>query len=412
MNILEEALQTIEPLARAKEISLAVEEIDVPALVVDRDKIIQVLLNLLGNAVKFTNANGRITVSVDKVSLPEKPGIIKDYVAIRVNDTGLGIKEEDLQNIFQEFVQIDSSATRRHGGTGLGLPISRHLVEMHGGRIWVESQFGQGSTFTFILPLSETEATEETATALPGRQVLGLTRRSGLIHVLRESLNSLGFLFQAEPMVDTIVAEAAKSRPAAIVLDVLLAGTQLWEALVALRSNDKTSSIPVLPVAFADDGRSGLVLGPAEFLKQPCLAEEFNQVLQSLAPWIKYKEALIIDPDPEAAARWSSFLAEDGFETTLAGSGEEGVRNLENLLPGLILINMNLTPGDFVRLITFIRSQGESLSVPLLCLLPENLDLAAEKDMQAHLRQALNPKKFPYSDFLRQLKRFFSHLAA
>jgi DNA-binding response OmpR family regulator len=120
---------------------------------------------------------------------------------------------------------------------------------------------------------------------------------------------------------------------------------------------------------------------------------------------------LIIDPDPEAAARWSSFLAEDGFETTLAGSGEEGIRNLENLLPGLILINMNLAPGDFVRLISFVRSQGESLSVPLLCLLPENLDPAAEKDMQAQLQQALNPKKFPYSDFLRQLKRFFSHLA-
>ena len=206
-------------------------------------------MNLLGNAVKFTDSHGRITVNLDKVSLPEKPGVIKDYIAIRVSDTGIGIKEEDLQNIFQEFVQIDSSATRRHGGTGLGLPISRHLVEMHGGRIWVESEYGKGSTFTFILPIPETEAKPETPAEaiLPGRLVLGLTRRGGLIHVLRESLTSLGFLFDAKPMVDNIVAEAAKTRPAAIIIDLLSSGTQLWEALVNLRSNEKTSSVPSTP---------------------------------------------------------------------------------------------------------------------------------------------------------------------
>jgi len=411
-DTLEEALQTIEPLARAKEIGLEIEATDVPLLLVDRDKIIQVLLNLLGNAVKFTSAHGRIIVNLDKVSLPEKPGVLHDYVAIRVKDTGIGIKEEDLKNIFQEFVQIDSSATRRHGGTGLGLPISRHLVEMHGGRIWVESEFGKGSTFTFILPISDISAKPETPAekVLPGRLVLGLTRRGGLIHILKESLTPLGFLFLAEPMVDTLVAEAVKSRPATIIIDLLSSGTKLWEALVNLRSNDKTGTVPLLPVAFADDGRSGLVLGPAEFLRQPCLAEEFNQVLQSLVPWINYKEALIIDPDTEAANRWSSFLSEDGFETTLALSGEEGIRNLENLLPGLILINMNLAPDEFVRLVSFIRSQGESISVPLLCLLPEKLGPAAEKDMQTHFQKALNPDKFPVSMFIRQLKRFFSHL--
>ena len=132
-------------------------------------------MNLLGNAIKFTDSHGRITLSLDKVSLPEKPGVMKDYMAVRVKDTGIGIKEEDLQNIFQEFVQIDSSATRRHGGTGLGLPISRHLVEMHGGRIWVESEYGKGSSFTFILPIPETEAKPGT----PAEEVLARTSGSG-----------------------------------------------------------------------------------------------------------------------------------------------------------------------------------------------------------------------------------------
>ena len=164
-------------------------------------------------------------------------------------------------------------------------------------------------------------------------------------------------------------------------------GTQLWEALVNLRSNEKTISVPLLPVAFADDGRSGLVLGPAEFLKQPCLAEEFNQALQSLTTWITYKEALVIDPDPEAAHRWSTFLVDEGFEITLARGGEEGIRNLENLLPGLILVNMNMAADEFVRIVSFIRSQGETISVPLLCLLPEDLDPAGQKAIQENFQQ-------------------------
>jgi signal transduction histidine kinase/DNA-binding response OmpR family regulator len=413
-EILEEALQTVEPLARAKEISLKIEESEVPPLLVDRDKIIQVLLNLLGNAVKFTDSHGHITVILDKVSLPINPGVMKDYVAIRVSDTGIGIHENDLQNIFKEFVQIDSSATRRHGGTGLGLPISRHLVEMHDGRIWVESEYGKGSTFTFILPIPETETRPEipAETIMPGRLVLGLTRRGGLIHVLKDSLKSLGFSFQANPMVDNILAEAAKTPTAAIIIDLLSSFTQLGEALVNLRTHEKTKTIPLLPVAFTDDGRSGLILGPADFLKQPCLAEEFRQALESLFPWITYKEALIIDPDREAAGRWSTFLADEGFETTLAAGGEEGIRNLENLLPGLILVNMNLPPGEFVRVVSFIRSQGETLSVPLLCMLPEVFGPVEQKAMQKHFQQTLNPKTFPIANFTRQIKRFFSQLAA
>ncbi|WP_449244968.1 ATP-binding protein [Desulfobacca acetoxidans] len=412
-EILSEALQVVEPLARAKEISLKVEESEVPLVIVDRDKIIQVLLNLLSNAVKFTDSHGLITINLNTVSLPESHGLIKDYAAVRISDTGIGIKEDDLQNIFQEFVQIDSSATRRHGGTGLGLPISRHLVEMHGGRIWVESEYGKGSTFTFILPLPtpKSEAAIPSEEVLGGRQVLGLTRRGGLIHVLRDTLSSLGFVFQTEPMVDTVLQEAGRNHPAAIVLDMLGKGMLLGETLRQLRTYKDTRTVPILPVAFSDDGRSGLVLGPVEFLKQPFTAEEFSQSLKGLESWITYKEALVIDADPEAGARWSTFLAEEGFETTTATGGEEGIRHLENLLPGLIVLNLNLPPSDSVRVTAFVRSQGEMLTVPLFFLLPIDLGPTSELILQEQFRQTLNTNKFPLANFIRQLKRYFSHIA-
>jgi PleD family two-component response regulator len=152
-------------------------------------------------------------------------------------------------------------------------------------------------------------------------------------------------------------------------------------------------------------------LGPAEFLKQTCTAEEFTKAVQNLASWIEYQEALIIDPDAEAGSRLSTFLMEEGFETTLARGGEEGIRNLENLLPGLIVINMTLTPEEFVRVVAFIRSQGETFSVPLLCLLPVDLGPGSERTLQEQFQQTLNAKKFPLATFIRQLKRYFSHLA-
>lgn len=114
----------------------------------DRDKIIHVLTNLLGNAFEFTPSGGRVWV--DAGMAPEDP---HNVVMIEVGDTGRGIAPDHHELIFREFAQVDSSASRAHHGTGLGLTIARRFVELHGGRIWVESELGQGSRFFFTLPV-------------------------------------------------------------------------------------------------------------------------------------------------------------------------------------------------------------------------------------------------------------------
>ena len=120
---------------------------DVPSIHGDRDKIIHVLTNLLGNAFEFTPSGGRVWVNAS-VS-PEEP----DTVLMEVGDTGRGIAPDHHELIFREFAQVDSSASRAHHGTGLGLTIARRFVELHGGRIWVESELGCGSRFFFTLPV-------------------------------------------------------------------------------------------------------------------------------------------------------------------------------------------------------------------------------------------------------------------
>ena len=144
---MEEARETIRPMVEKKSQVLSVGQSDgIPPVTGDRFRIKQVLLNLLSNANKFTPESGSITLSCRMVD--------QETVLFAVSDNGIGISSDDQKILFEDFRQVDGSVTRKASGAGLGLAISKRLVEMHGGRIWVESAHQKGATFSFILPLS------------------------------------------------------------------------------------------------------------------------------------------------------------------------------------------------------------------------------------------------------------------
>jgi signal transduction histidine kinase len=151
-DVVQSVFSAVESLATAKKLALKVEV--PPALPPghgDEHRITQVLLNLVGNAIKFTEA-GEVAINASAQN---------GAFTVAVRDTGPGIAKADQTKIFEEFQQADNSSTRNKGGTGLGLAISKRIVEMHGGRIWVESTEGQGSTFSFTLPVKVERQTEQ-----------------------------------------------------------------------------------------------------------------------------------------------------------------------------------------------------------------------------------------------------------
>lgn len=164
--IVERAAKRVRPQAERRHLTLNVElEPELPPALVDGERIGQVLLNLLNNAVKFTPGGGSITISAYAVAEPvpdECPRLAREMayteldraIVLSVADTGVGIPHSEVDRVFERFYKVDRARTRNSGGTGLGLAIAKHLVERHGGRIWVESVEGQGSTFTFLLPLA------------------------------------------------------------------------------------------------------------------------------------------------------------------------------------------------------------------------------------------------------------------
>jgi signal transduction histidine kinase len=142
----------IEPLAVSKNLAFRVDmPKDLPSGRGDERRLTQVLLNLVGNAIKFTD-HGEVSI---------KASASDAAYNLEVHDTGPGISEADQQKLFQEFQQADNSITKAKGGTGLGLAISKRIVEMHGGRIWVESRLGEGSTFSLTLPIKVEQATRQ-----------------------------------------------------------------------------------------------------------------------------------------------------------------------------------------------------------------------------------------------------------
>ena len=189
----------------------------------NKDKVRQVLLNLVSNAIQFTPEGGRVTVE----AAPEA-----EWIGICVADTGVGIAEEDQERIFEAFQQLNGDGGPPRGGTGLGLALTRRLIELHGGRVRVESRPGQGSRFHVELPATQRiEPLVEAGQPPDGPLVLVVEDPAGAAALLVGTLRRDGYRTEVVRDHRLAVAEAVRLRPFAITLDILLPGPDGWDVL-------------------------------------------------------------------------------------------------------------------------------------------------------------------------------------
>jgi len=274
-SIIDGVMSTAVGLVKDKPVQL-IQEVsdDLPIVRADSTRIRQVLLNLMSNAAKFTE-KGSITV---------RAWADNEHVTITVADTGVGVPEEYREKIFEEFQQVDGSATRSVGGTGLGLAICRHFVELHSGHIWMESKVGVGSAFTFTIPIFGPDYVKDPELAAleidPDRRlVLAVEDSEEIVGFYRRYLERHGY--QVISLVGGSRAPlwVRELSPFALLLDVMLPDVDGWAVLEKLKSSRETAHVPVIVCSILDEEARGLSLGAAAYLTKPVLEGDLLQAL-------------------------------------------------------------------------------------------------------------------------------------
>jgi len=283
-TVIEDVASTVSPLIQNNRNSLEIScDPDIGTMRADLTKFRQTLFNLLSNASKFTR-DGKISLKAFLISgVPGKIGV-------SVEDTGIGMTPEQVNRLFQAFTQADDSTTRKYGGTGLGLVISKRFCEMMGGSISVTSEPGGGTTFTVELPRHGSEISEpqKPAFVLPaspasesGGLVLIIDDDSDSSALLARGLEKHGHRIQIASSGPQGLEMARTLHPVAITLDIMMPGMDGWSVLTALKADPSTSGIPVIIVTMLNDRRLGFALGAAEFLTKPVDQQQLRDIISS-----------------------------------------------------------------------------------------------------------------------------------
>jgi signal transduction histidine kinase/DNA-binding response OmpR family regulator/putative methionine-R-sulfoxide reductase with GAF domain len=339
----------------------------------DQEKIKQVLLNLLSNAAKFTH-QGEITVTA---RTDEKNLIVS------VADTGIGMSEEAMQRIFEEFQQADTSTTREYGGTGLGLSISRSLAQLLGGHLTVRSTIDVGSTFTLNVPLRYGEGSPAAATGqpatLPARSdqliVLAIDDDPNDLEILRENLSEAGFHVVGAASGDEGIAKARELRPHVITLDVMMPNKDGWQVLYDLKADPATHDIPVIMLTIVDRKPLGYQLGATEYLLKPfdtaAVLDALRRVTH-LTGGQPLKRLLVADDDPNIIDLVGQLLGAS-YEIESAADGAAALAAVARHRPDVILLDLMMPGLDGFAVIDQLRRDPALRTIPIVVLTAKSL---------------------------------------
>ncbi len=332
---------------------------DMPAVRGDTMRVRQVLLNLISNASKFTD-EGSITVE----ALVQRSSVGKLEALINVTDSGPGISSEDQEKLFKAFSQVDGSATRKSGGSGLGLSICANLVQLHGGRIGVHSQVGHGSTFWFTLPLFDQQVEEIPADK---KIILAIDDDPQVIGLYERYLNPQGY--HVVPLTDPSKARERilQLRPYALTLDIMMPDKDGWTLLTELKSDPATRDFPVLVCSIIDQTDKGFSLGAADYLVKPILQEDLLHALERLNGNETIHEILVIDDNPNDLRLMGKILGESGqYKPTLAEGGLAGWEALSKKAPQAIILDIFMPDMDGFAILEKLREDPGLRDIPVL----------------------------------------------
>jgi signal transduction histidine kinase/CheY-like chemotaxis protein len=408
--LVDEVIATIGPAAAKNGNKITVHcPPDIGEMQADQTRIRQALLNLVSNANKFTE-HGGVTVDVARVKSKGS-----EEITMAVGDTGIGMSPEQVARLFQEFVQADPSTTRKYGGTGLGLTISRRFCQMMGGEITVESQLGVGSTFTIRLParvetaqpapmLRRVRPEQQAIKPVKGSLILVIDDDQTVCEVMARYLEREGFVVRTATGGREGLELAREFHPAAITLDIHMPDLDGWTVLAAIKGDPQLADIPVVMVTIEDNRSRGYSLGATEYLTKPIDRERLISLLHSISSRVARK-VMLVDDDEIMRESVRRVLEQENWEVASASNGRFALEHLAASSPDVIVLDLMMPEMDGFEFLVEIRQRPEWRDIPVLVMTAKDLNVEDQKRLNGYVERVMQKNASELGELLRELGR-------
>jgi len=388
---------------------------DIDQFVVDQTRFKQILINLVSNAVKFSHPAGTVHITSRRV---------ENDLLFSVRDEGVGIKPEEVGRAFRPFWQASGAKAMNREGIGLGLAITKKLVELHGGKIWIESELGQGTCVSFRIPLvvdASAERLEQAgmlleelqrqnrSTAPGGERPLALVIEDApqAGELLRMYIESAGYRVEIARNGADAVDMAKRLKPNVITLDLVLPVKDGWQVLKELKRHPLCKHIPVIIVSIIDEKSLGFSLGAVDYFVKPVNREDLIQALDRvhiLPRSDKHKPSiLVIDDDRAATDLIQVILESEGYQVFKAFQGKEGLEIAARERPDLIILDLIMPEVSGFTIAYQLKQIPATRTIPIIILTSMDIDTDTQEQLGTYVSGLMSKSAFTKKDLLREI---------
>jgi signal transduction histidine kinase/DNA-binding response OmpR family regulator len=407
-TLLNEVTDTVMPLIQRRNNVLSTDyQENLGVMRSDLTKLRQALFNLLSNASKFTE-KGTITIGVKRIA-----GTPSDTLVFSVTDTGIGMTQEQMGRLFEAFTQADPSTTRKYGGTGLGLTITRRFCQLLGGDVTVTSVPNVGSTFSITLPAEAPSnnpasqptvaATEEEDTRQPA--ILVIDDDPEARELIRRMLTKEGFRVELAGSGQEGLQRARERRPAGITLDVMMPHMDGWMVLEALKSDPDLADIPVIMVTIVDDRSLGYAMGAADYLSKPIDRDRLVTALRSYRCANTLCPVLILEDDEDSRHLLQKMLEKEGWTVYQAENGRVGLDVLREHEPDLILMDLMMPEMNGFEFVVELQKNERWATIPLIVLTAKDLTAEDRQRLNGHVETIMQKGAYRQDELMQLVNR-------
>ena len=406
-NLIKLVTENVQSISDNKGISINLEiPKNLPRIQTDESRLHQVLINIVSNAIKFTDKG-----SVDIIVKNQQNNII-----IEIKDTGIGISENILPHVFDEFRQADGTSSRKYEGTGLGLAIARKMIEILGGSISAESELGIGSTFSVSIPVSwhgrksidKPTISSNVVIKKANNTILVVDDNPEVIADISNYLDQCGYNTISATNGMEAIKLANKYKPIAITLDIVMPEMDGWEVLQQLKSNNETTNIPVIVVSVSEDRDTGFALGAISYLNKPIdknlLISEIRKINKS--PGI----VMIVDDDEFDLKRMADMMKAQNISTILAVSGQECIDKIENVIPDILVLDLLMPDIDGFKVLHQVKNKPQTKDLPIIVVTAKDITQDDRMRLQGNVTSIIAKSESTPEDLFAEIKRIIDNI--